>query len=371
MDTLKIGMPATLSGKYATQGIESFKGITLWIKSVVQKKGIRLKSKILIPELIYYDNKSNTAKTGEITKKLIEKDEVDILLGPYSSSLTLESLIVSEKYERVLWNYGGSSDDIHNYGYDKVISTITEASNYFKEIINLINSIENESKEIALLKVKSSNFSSNVAQGSVIFSKEKGINLDVFDFNSGEKNFSEILNEINQNNIKYILCVGSAQDDINFCNYLIKNNNKFKIVATLAAAINEFKNELRNECENFISTSQWEPELNISINTGPDLNKFIREFKNEYGYLPDYPSAQAYNMGIVIEYLISECDDTNENVLLKKAKSSSFSTFYGKFKLDKSGKQIGHEMLVIQWQNGRKKIIFPKKYANSKLIIKK
>ena len=36
-------------------------------------------------------------------------------------------------------------------------------------------------------------------------------------------------------------------------------------------------------------------------------------------------------------------------------------TVIGRFKVDASGKQIGHNPIMIQWQNGRKEIIWPHK----------
>ena len=370
MNTLKIGIPAVLTGKYSIQGIESFKGIKLWLKKVKNQKGIKLNnSKFINPELIFYDTKSNSDITKQIAEDLITKDKADILLGPYSSTLSLIFLKASAKHKRVVWNYGGSSNDIHNFGYNKIISTITEASCYFEGVIKLITEIEKVSK-IAVLKLEDSNFASNVANGAKIFAENLGLSVEIFEFNSNSNEFPEIINKVKKQNIEFLFCVGKAEDDIKLCKYLVKQQeNKIKISTTLASAINEFKNELREDCDYFVSTSQWEPSLNFSVDYGPKVEEFVQDFKNEFGYLPDYPAAQAYNIGVVLEYLISRTENINENELLNKAKNLSFKTFYGDFKVDKSGRQIGHETLVTQWQNGQKYIIFPTKYANSNLLL--
>ena len=37
-----------------------------------------------------------------------------------------------------------------------------------------------------------------------------------------------------------------------------------------------------------------------------------------------------------------------------------FKTFYGRFRIDpKTGKQIGHQILLVQWREGRKVILDP------------
>ncbi|MEK6710842.1 MAG: hypothetical protein AABZ64_09715 [Nitrospinota bacterium] len=39
----------------------------------------------------------------------------------------------------------------------------------------------------------------------------------------------------------------------------------------------------------------------------------------------------------------------------------------GKFKVDKTGLQVGHEWVVLQWQNGKKELIWPSDVATKKL----
>ena len=44
------------------------------------------------------------------------------------------------------------------------------------------------------------------------------------------------------------------------------------------------------------------------------------------------------------------------------------TTLYGGFKLDPgSGAQIGHEVLVVQWQGGQKRIVWPPEQAEADL----
>ena len=253
MKTLKIGISPSLSGKYHIQGIESFKGIKLWVKNLKQQ------NKPLKPDLFFYDNKSDPNLTKQIANRLITEDQVDILLGPYSSTLTLEFLKICKQHNRVLWNYGGSSNNIHDYGYEKIVSTITEASNYYNGVINLISEDERYSNKVAILKVKESNFAQNVANGAADFANDKGIESFIYEFNPGEINFSTHLEKLKLNKITNVLCVGSIFDDMNFCEYMIDKNTHrtFDIIATLAASTNEFRKRFGDDSESFISTSQW------------------------------------------------------------------------------------------------------------------
>ena len=141
MKSFRIGFSATLSGRHAVQGKESLKGIKLFTEHLRERGGIKTPDgKLLPPELVFYDDASVPEKTRENTLRLIEKDRVDILLGPYSSSLTLACVETAEQAQRVVWNYGGSLDDIPARARGKTVNAITEASSYFQAVVDMIHS---------------------------------------------------------------------------------------------------------------------------------------------------------------------------------------------------------------------------------------
>ena len=122
MKEIRFGISISLSGRYSLQGKESFEGLKLWVKDVNQSGGIfvRKYNKKLPVELIFYDDESTVERCKSLVEKLIVEDKVDILIGPYSSGLTLSVVSIAQNYEKILWNHGGSSDDITKEGYTKM-----------------------------------------------------------------------------------------------------------------------------------------------------------------------------------------------------------------------------------------------------------
>ena len=69
----------------------------------------------------------------------------------------------------------------------------------------------------------------------------------------------------------------------------------------------------------------------------------------------DYVFMQAYGMGLIIEYCISACKTLNEQVLRQFAETADIETVFGRFKIDpQTGVQVGHRMVLVQWNNGKK-----------------
>jgi len=48
-----------------------------------------------------------------------------------------------------------------------------------------------------------------------------------------------------------------------------------------------------------------------------------------------------------------------------------FMSFYGAWGVDETGKQIGHSMVDMQWQDGKRVIVWPLDAATGKLIYPK
>src|SRR5207244_11185520 len=75
-----------------------------------------------------------SGRAPENVRLLLQEDRVDILLGPYSSNLTLAAAEIAEEQKKLLWNYGGTSDEIFSRGWKYVVGTSTPASDYFRDL---------------------------------------------------------------------------------------------------------------------------------------------------------------------------------------------------------------------------------------------
>ncbi len=101
---LKIGMAVSLSGQFQTQGRQALSGLQAWAADVNRAGGIRVSPKSPVPvSLLYYDDASNRKQVRQATERLITRDRVDILLGPYSSMLAAAAADVAESHEKLLW----------------------------------------------------------------------------------------------------------------------------------------------------------------------------------------------------------------------------------------------------------------------------
>jgi branched-chain amino acid transport system substrate-binding protein len=94
-DTIKIGVTQPLTGAFAASGNYVAQGARL-AEEEINKAGGVLGKKI---ELIVEDNKSNPTEAVATAEKLIVKDKVPVMMGAWSSTLTLAVMPKLEEYK--------------------------------------------------------------------------------------------------------------------------------------------------------------------------------------------------------------------------------------------------------------------------------
>ena len=366
MKEITFGVSISLSGRYSVQGRESFEGLNLWVKDANQSGGILIKKngKKLPVKLIYYDDGSSSETCKTLVERLIVKDKVDVLIGPYSSGLTLSTAPIADNYKKILWNHGGSSDEIFKKGFRYIVSTISPANKYLNGIIDMVRKIDQGAKKITIFQAEDSGFSTNVAGGVKRYGREKGFQVTNLKYQSGTKDFPSIVKQVRGNNPDIILGAGRAEDDLVLARQILEHRVSAKAIGLVVAGIKHFKEQLGKDAEGFLGPSQWERGIKIKPDFGPTPEEFFKRFKDAYGKEPDYPAAQAYNIGLVIQKCIEESGTLDDLSLRETAGRTQFRTFYGDFKIDPAtGNQIGHKMVIVQWQSGNKFIVFPKEVA--------
>ena len=102
-NVVRAGMPASLTGQFASQGAQALKGAQTWVEDCNADGGLTVAGAKRPVELVWYDDESSTATASEVTRRLIAQDAVDLLFGPYASSLSLAAAPVAEELGRVLW----------------------------------------------------------------------------------------------------------------------------------------------------------------------------------------------------------------------------------------------------------------------------
>ena len=360
-NVVRVGMPASLTGQFASQGAQALKGVQAWVEDCNADGGLTVSGVLRPVVLVYYDDESSKVTATEVTRRLIVDDEVDLLFSPYASSLSLAAAPVAEEYGRVLWCHGGASDDIYAKGYRWVVGVLTPASRYLEGVIDIAREADESASRLAVIASSRGSFPREVVRGAVDYARSRGFEV-CFDARYTPP-FSESafdFQELQASRPDVVIGVGRIQDDLALARMLSRCGLECGAVAVVVAGVAEFATELGAAVEGYMGPSQWEPAAVYQPDYGPTVETLGSRHSM---FLPgggDYAMAQAYAAGLIAQRCVEDTGSLDNGILRAQASKLDFTTFYGRFKIEpETGRQIGRSVVIVQWQPGRKVVVWP------------
>ena len=299
----------------------------------------------------------------------MEQDRVDVLIGPYSAVLTNAAAEVARAHGRLLWNQGGASPLVYQQGNPWVVGVLTSADEYLGGLLPAVRQAIPGAQTVAILKAATGAFPRDVASGVERASAPLGFRVvQSAQFDPGADDFQEILSPLRDSPPDVLVCVGRFQNDLKLAEQLAAAAPAIGAVAVVAAGVDAFRERLGDDAGTFIGPSQWEPVVAGDTDYGPALAEVQASLERQGCSVVDYPTAQAYAVGVVIQRCVEECGSLNDADLRRAAADLDFATFYGRFRINpETGRQVGKPALLVQWQRGRKEIIWPPEYRTARL----
>ena len=146
------------------------------------------------------------------------------------------------------------------------------------------------------------------------------------------------------------------------------NSRALSLIA--AATLPAFYEALTTLAEGVMGPSHWEYGVTFSSEAakkegltwiGPSQDEFVSLFKKALGkdIIPDYHAAEAGAAVLALVLGIEAANDVDPDKVRAALGDLTFMSFYGSWKIDETGKQNGHSMVDVQWQDGKRVIVWP------------
>jgi len=361
--SLSVGIPVSLSGQFQTQGRQALAGLQAWARGTNAESPDSF-------TIVHYDDASNRSTVKEVTRRLIVDDQVDILIGPYSSVLTSAAAEVAEEHGKLLWNQGGASDDVYRQGYHWTVGVLTPASRYLAGLLPMVREADPTASTVALLRASTGEFPQAVCSGVADAADSQGFRIvSTGEFPASATDFTPVIDELKAAKPDIVVAVGRVRNDLRLARQLVESGVNAGTVVAVAAGIQEFQEDLGGLANGFSGPSQWEPKAHFEPDFGPSTDQVLTSLRQDGHQHIDYPMAQAYAAGLVVQKCLAEAGSVDSLALREAAACLKFSTFYGNFEIDgETGRQIGRETLLVQWQRDRKVIVWPPEQAEKPLV---
>jgi branched-chain amino acid transport system substrate-binding protein len=354
---IKIGASMSVTGTYAKPGSYQKEGYDICIDELNGKGGL-LGRKV---ELVIYDDQSQPATAVKLYEKLITEDKVDAVMGPYSSAVSEAVANVTEKYKKEMVAPLAATTSIFKKGRKYIFMVITPAENYLDGLIDM--AAKRGLKTVAIIN-EDTLFPKASAAGTAEAAKKRGMQVVLQEaYPKGNTDFSALLVKIKAANPD-VIAAGTYFDDAVAITRQMKelNVNPKMFGLTVGGDLPEFYDLLKQNAEYVYGSTQWDESLPY-----PGQKEFLAAYTKKFKHEPSYHAAAGYAGCLIYGEAVKRAGTLDADKVREQLLKMEIKTAFGDYKVEPDGFQVAHKMVMLQWQDGKRVVVWPDDLASGKL----
>ncbi|MCW2899469.1 MAG: Amino acid/amide transporter substrate-binding protein family [Streptosporangiaceae bacterium] len=328
---LRVAACLSLSGRHARFGGQAALGLRVW-RSLEDSA-----------ELVVADDRSDPRRLEQAMRRL--RVDADVVLGPYSTQLMRGAGRSAAEAGGLVWNHGGSGDDVQAAYPGHVISVPTPAGRYAEPFLRLL---AREPVRVPLLIAEGrGRFGRQVAAGAD--AAACGLGLETVRLGPGDRP-----RPAEPPGHWDLLCAGSFEEDVATVRHARGLRRPPRTVCAVAAGVSEFGRAVADP-EGVFGVGQWTTGTGHGAELGPAEEDFLAAYAERTGGgVPDYPAVQAAAAAVLAVHCASLAKGSARELLWPVATALDTSTLFGRFKVDPGdGAQLAHLAVLTRWTSGR------------------
>jgi branched-chain amino acid transport system substrate-binding protein len=354
---IKIGASLSLTGTYAKPGTYQKEGYEICADELNAKGGL-LGRKV---EFVMYDDQSSTQTAQRLYEKLITEDKVEAVMGPYSSGITESVAGISEKYKKVMVSPLAATTSIFRQGRKHIFMVISPAEFYLEGLVDM--GAKRGLKTIAIIN-EDTLFPKATVVGTEELAKKRGLQVVLREaYPKGNTDFSALLVKIKAVNPDIIAAATYFDDAVAITRQMKELNVNPKMFGvTVGGDIPEFYTLLKQNAEYVYGSTQWDEVLPY-----PGQKEFLSAYQKKFKHEPSYHAAAGYAGCLIYAEGVKRAKGLDADLVRAELLKLKIRTAFGDYAVDQDGFQTAHKMVMIQWQDGKRVVVWPDDLASGKL----
>jgi branched-chain amino acid transport system substrate-binding protein len=367
-EPIRIGASLPLTGDFAEPGEAAKRGYEVWMEMVNDAGGLLGRP----VEMVIKDDQSDQNLVVTDYNALIDQDQVDLLLGTFSSLLNIPASAVAERAQMVYVEPAGGSPDMFNRGFEYLFfaqqATAPHQADLFSEWVTGLP--EGEKPTTAAYVAADDPFGAPVAEGIQEQLEAADVETVYSEIYPPETvNFDAIASAIAAEKPD-VIAQGSAglQDGVN-------------LITALSAAGYSPKQMFQASTPSF--ADQYSDAIGLENTEGifyavsyhvesptPGNEEFLAAYRAKFNDEdPAEDAADAYAAAQVLQAAVEAVGSIDDQAALKDwLHENSVETILGELSWDETGAPE-QAFLLAQWQSGDEEIVLPEDAATSDTIV--
>jgi branched-chain amino acid transport system substrate-binding protein len=369
-DPIKVGASLPLTGEFSEPGKAARQGYEVWEATVNESGGLIDGRPV---EMVIKDDQSNQNTIVADYNALISQDQVDLLLGTFSSLLNLPASAVAERNRMLYVEPAGGAPELFERDFRFLFFAQQATADKQGEVwANYITELpENERPKTAAYPTLDDPFAQPTSEGIEAILEPAGIETVYREtYTIDNPNLDGIANALKSRNPDLVVHGATFEDGVGMVRALRKANFTPKMLyqTTAPSLGDQYSGAIGEQTtEGIFYGVSHSKEAKT-----PGNPEFVAKYQEMFGgeEVPE-DAADAYAAAQVLQAAVDAVGTIERERQLELAdwlRENTVDTILGPLSWDDAGRPEG-EFLVGQWQSGAPEIILPEEAATTEEIL--
>jgi branched-chain amino acid transport system substrate-binding protein len=362
---IKIGGSLAMTGPLAENALWVKRGYEYWAETVNKSGGLLGRP----VQLIIYDDEAKPDKAVQLLEKAITVDKVDLLLGGYGGNSVAAQMPVAERYGMVYISMGGHMQSF-SQGFKYSFSATPMMGEWLgPAFFKFLESLPEKDRPKTVAYIRLNNPIGKAGEVvERIWAKKLGMKIVVEEYyDSPLANADALISKAKEGGAELLYCTQFFPDAVLTVQSAksLGYNPKF-FQQSIAATSPAWAKVLRKDAD-------YAYQAVIMTNSLPNkgivnLNKVAKEKWGEPA-APEY-FLFGYSWIETLQRGVEGAKSVKQDAIRDYLRNNEISIIAGKFKFDEKGLPAPYSY-VVQVQNGRTQVVYPKDKATVKAVYPK
>jgi branched-chain amino acid transport system substrate-binding protein len=351
-DKIKIGYAVSLSGPNAAgAGITTVPNYKLWLSELQAAGGLKLGETVVPIEVIEYDDQSSNEELIKAVERLINQDQVDIVLSPWGTGMNLAVGPTFNKYGYPHICATCATD--HAYEMTErwpnsfwMLGTSTMGANALVEVLTKLKDAGKISNKVAMVSVADA-FGIELSTAARPALQAAGFELAMDEsYPITTEDFSQLINAAKASGADSFVAFSYPPDTFGLSGTAIAlGYNPPVFYTAVGTAFSIYRDViLHDNVDGVMGVGGVDP-------SDPKFVEYAKKHLEVTGAPPDYwASPVTYASLQILQQAIERVGKIDRDAIIKEMQTGSFDTVAGTIKFDRNVN--ANVWWAGQWQNG-------------------
>ena len=364
-EPIRIGISLPLTGDFSQPGGEAGRGYEVWAELTNEAGGILGRP----VELVVLDDASSQDTVVSDYQRLIDQENVDLLLGTFSSLLNLPASAVAERNQMVYVEPAGGAPDMFNRGFEYLFFAQQATAPHQADLLAewVLSLPEGERPTTAAYPTQDDPFAAPVIEG-VREQLEAGGIETVYEtvYPPDTTNFDTIAADIQASGAELVAHGAVFEDGVGLVRSFQRIDYNPPILFQTSAPSNseQYADGIGPEnTEGIFYAVSWHHETDTPMNA-----EFVERYQSKFDQIPAEDAADGFAAAQVLQAAVEAVGEIDQVAMKDWLHANEVETILGTLSWDETGAPQS-QFLLAQWQGPQAEIVLPAEIATSETIV--